>query len=245
MKKLILMLTASAALALGQNPPAPAPAPFAPGEVIRVIEVKQANPRSIWITLKDVFPGINLNDRMLVIRAPGSVADAIEEAIKKLDVPPAPSPETRPLPNIEVTIQLVYGSAQAEASVVPADLESTVRQLRTIFPYKSYRVMETQVLRGRALSKIQAGGNLPGGNSSYQFNASPNVVAGPAPRLVRLDGLELYVKWLNANGPGQFADARINTSLDAREGQKTFVGKANIANSEDALILVISPKVIE
>ena len=107
MKKLILMLTASAALALGQNPPAPAPAPFAPGEVIRVIEVKQANPRSIWITLKDVFPGINLNDRMLVIRAPGSVADAIEEAIKKLDVPPAPSPETRPLPNIEVTIQLV------------------------------------------------------------------------------------------------------------------------------------------
>jgi len=42
------------------------------------------------------------------------------------------------------------------------------------------------------------------------------------------------------------SNAHISTnSLDAKEGQKIVVGKANLANTEDAIILVITPKVIE
>ena len=39
--------------------------------------------------------------------------------------------------------------------------------------------------------------------------------------------------------------ARINTSIDVREGQKVVVGKANIDNADSALILILTAKVVE
>jgi hypothetical protein len=44
---------------------------------------------------------------------------------------------------------------------------------------------------------------------------------------------------------GRLRTREINTSLDAREGQKVVVGKSNMRGSDDAMILVITPRVLE
>lgn len=43
----------------------------------------------------------------------------------------------------------------------------------------------------------------------------------------------------------QYQEVHISTSIDIREGQKVVVGKANIDNADNALILVLTAKVIE
>jgi hypothetical protein len=236
MKKLILIL-AAATFAFGQTP-APAPGPMAGFEIVRVVEVTRGDPNTIMTTLSAVLPGISRSGRMLVVRGSAEAVGMIEDAIKKLDVAPPPTPEQRPAPNVELTVQLLYGSSQeSQTTAVPADLDSTVRQLRSLFPYKSYRVMDTLFMRGRSGSTVMLSGTLSGGDSSYRFRYNGQALPGAAPRTVRLDNLEL--------GVTKTVQSAIQTTLDVREGQKTIIGKANVTGTDDAIILVITPKVIE
>lgn len=233
MKKLVILM-AVAALAFAQEKAGPPP--LAPGEVVRVVNVKNGDATSIYNNLSRIFPGISIVGTNLIVRGQPAVADTMEEAIKKLD---APSPDAQPARNIELTVQLLLGSAQELPEArVPADLENTVRQLRTFAPYKSYRVLDTWVVRGREGDRqgFNFTGVLPGSDQRVQFRAQQaRVSAGPAPRTITLQYLS--ASFGNVSG--------IETSLDAREGQKTVVGKSNLVNSEDAIFLVISPKVIE
>jgi hypothetical protein len=173
----------------------------------------------------------------------------IEDAIKKLDVAPPPGPEARPAPNVELTVQLLQGSAaDGQNGPIPADLESTVRQLRGLFTYKSYKLLDTQIFRARSGNLIETAGNIPGTQlSTFQFSAQPFVTAGTAPRSIRLARLRMSVNQPapDATRPTGPFSTQISGEFDAKEGQKTVVGKANLVNSEDAIILVITPKIIE
>jgi hypothetical protein len=244
MKKLILWL--AAAVAFGQGP---GPSPLAGFEAVRVIEVRNADPQSIVNTLSAVMPGISRNGRMLVVRGSESVVTMIEDAVKKLDVAPPPPPEIQRVVNVEFTFQLLYGSAQEGSSTIPSDLEATVRQLRSLFPYKNYRVLDTQVLRGRDGAGVEFSGTLPGSDSVYNLKYTPRVSPGAAPRSVRAQRLEFGARmkvFANAEKTTyQFIPTGIITDVDAREGQKTVVGKSNVTGTDDAIILVLTVKVIE
>ncbi len=250
MKKSALLFALAAATLFAQ-PPAPgvavAPAPLGANEVLRVVKVTHASAQAINANLSKLFPGITQVGDSLIIRGQAPVVDMIEDAIKKLDVAPAPPPEARANPNVELTVQLVRASAQESAEKVPADLEATVRQLRSIFPYKSYRVMDTQIVLGRSgIRDLNVSGTVPGMASMYTFRVQPNVVPGPAPRMVHLVGLDLTLSEpMVIDGKTQYRQSTIRTEIDAREGQKTVVGKTSLGTSDDAIILVITPKVIE
>lgn len=236
MKKLAILI-AAAALGLAQ------PAPLAPGEVIRVVTVKNGGATNISDNLGRIFPGVSRAGGSLIVRGQPDVVNMIEEAIKKLDVP---APEALPAPNVELTVQMLLASPQDSPDAkVPADLEATVRQLRTLFQYKSYRLLDTQILRGRADSsgRLEVSGMMPGTQNMLQFYAQSTVVAGPAPRNIRLSNANFGFRFYQPNG--QFQPTGISGNFDIREGQKTVLGKSNLINSEDAIILVITPKVIE
>lgn len=251
MKKLILGMGLCAAIVLAQQQQQQPPPSLAPGESIRVIEIKQADPNSVYQTLRSVFPGISVNNRMIVVRGPNEVIGAIEEAVKRMDVPAPPPPEARAVPNVELTVHLLYGSAEGTDSV-PPELETTVRQLRGQFRYKSYRVMDVQVIRGRDGQSVQTNSALPGAGSSFsnvRIQYRPRVTPGPAPHSVRLEQFQFGVRmqvYVDAEKKTtNSVEGGIITEIDAREAQRTVVGKSNVAGTEDAIFLVVSPKVIE
>src|SRR4051812_17162291 len=108
--KLIVFLVASV-VGFAQTSAPPPPATLAPGEIIRLVEVKQAGANSVYQSLREIFPGISLvSENRVLVRGPVAVVDMIEEAIKKLD---APAPDATL--NVELTIQLLQGSAQEGA----------------------------------------------------------------------------------------------------------------------------------
>jgi len=188
------------------------------------------------------------SDRVLGVISVNGTPEAVKAvvaAIKSLDqAPPPPSPQ----PNVELTVYLLFGAAkEAGPDAVPQDLASTVKQLKSIFPYKSYKVMDTWMTHSRDQQTTESSGTLPGSQISYTFRVQPSIAVGSAPRSVRLGNLRLGLRMPFA-GPGGgtfFQDVGLNTDLDAKEGQKTVVGKSNISGSEDALILVVIPKVVD
>jgi hypothetical protein len=157
--------------------------------------------------------------------------------------------------NIELTVYLLSGVAQGEASDdVPQDLAATVKQLRSIFNYKSYKLTESFMLRGRlgvGAGGASAQGVLPGGAGiHYEFRYSSVQTSSETSPLFHINGLRIV---LTSNYYRRGADgksvpdtlASISTDLDIREGQKTVVGKSSINSGGDALILVIVPRVVD
>jgi hypothetical protein len=146
--------------------------------------------------------------------------------------------------NVALTVYLVSGLVQAEPSAkddVPQALAETLQQLRGVFAYKSYRLIDTVTLRGRNFSGSEVAGDLPD-NLQYNFKYVRVRVSPDAPRLVHLDGLRLEITRRRTNRTDSVA--LVSTDLDLKDGQKTVVGKSAV-NGGDAVFLVIVAKVID
>ena len=231
MKKLVLMLIAAVAFA---QTPAPAP---------RVVNVQNGNATGIFDNLSKLFPGtLTRVNQQIVVTGETAQMDVIEGLIQRLDVPRQPV-ELAPNYNVELTIWVLRGSAtQGQGDPVPAELDATMRQLRSVFPYKTYGLIDTQLLRVTDGRPVETSSDIAG--TTFQYKVQPSVKPGKAPRMIHLGRFEVSVRNLVViDGKTQYLPTGIITEIDAQEGQKTVVGKSNFG--QDALVVVVTPKVIE
>ncbi len=153
--------------------------------------------------------------------------------------------------NVELTVYLLSGALQeAGADDVPQDLSSTVKQLHSVFSYKSYKLAESFVLRGRISGPKEATGArtegiLPGSGLHYDFGYNRVWLSAEKPRTVHIDRVQIILTSQSHLGRPADPVASLSTDIDLGEGQKTVVGKSSVNNAGDALILVIVPRVIE
>jgi hypothetical protein len=188
----------------------------------------------------------------LILSGPKDTITGFEEIVKQLDVAPVAKK------NIETTVYMVVASMQAPSgAIVPAELEPVVKQLKAVFGYKGYRLLDSFVLRSRDTEKAITNGfltpldtALPAGTKiNYQFQYNRVSLDGSeTSRSIRYDGLKLSIKVPVSGVAGQFSyvDAGISTDLDVPEGKKVVVGKTSaVEGADSALILVISAKVVD
>jgi hypothetical protein len=183
--------------------------------------------------------------RALSVRAPKEVLAAIEESLQRLDVP---QPAAK---NIDLNAYLLTASQQGATGNIPPELDPVVKQLKTIFNYHNFRLLGTLALRGRDGSGGSTNGVLPAVSADsismhptiYAFNMnSATIISDSKERSVRINELDLRLNFALKDGNW---NAQIHTSIDIHEGQKVVVGKANIDSADNALILVLTAKVIE
>ena len=239
---------ALAALAFAQEK-----APDAPKEIPKIIPVHYVDVRRLQNLVN--IPGVNVKAddtmRVLVVTGSPDAVATIEELVKKLDVPPT-SEITGP--NFELTGYLVSGGAQSRSDELPADLAGVAKQLHSLFPYKSYRLMDTLVMRGTpprpgSRSDSSTSGMLPGTNSLYNFGYAFASVSGGSPQSVRFGDMHLNITTPTSerDKDGNFVHRTVGlrSDVDIPEGRKVVVGKSNFTGSDDALILVLSVKIVE
>jgi hypothetical protein len=176
----------------------------------------------------------------IVVNWPADAVTEVEVMVKKLDVAPA---------NIELTVYLISGNSRDAADDLPKDLASTAKQLHGLFAYKSYRILQSFVLRDRENGHgTSTSGSLSAG-ASYNFQYRAVTVSNGTPRVVHIDGVQFSVQTptgkVDDKGRAVNDFSTINTDLDASEGQKVVVGKSNVHGSDDALILVVTAQVVQ
>jgi|SRR5580658_9110735 hypothetical protein len=223
-----------------------------------IIEVKYADPNRLVDLLRQTF---NANMRadsslhVIGVSGPPDLVAAVTAAIQKLDVPLSAEPD------VELAVYLISGVAQGAATDdVPQELASTVKQLHGMFAYKSYKLSDTLVLRGRTGRpyngrETETEGVLPGtANLSYHLSYNSLEVSPGNPRTVHINALGFSLlgptvtttdKTKNTSTSQTQTPARIYTDLDVKEGQRTVVGKSSVNSAGDALILVIVPKIVD
>jgi hypothetical protein len=181
---------------------------------------------------------ISLTAYLFTLTVLTGVAPAQDKQMVKDPPPPLASA------NLELTVYLVSGLGQSQPATrndIPPDLVTTLQQLRSVFAYKSYRLIEALTLRGRNNCAAEVSGALPD-SSFYDFKYARALITLTPRRMVRLDSLRLELT--RHHFDNIVPVALVSTDLDLQDGQKTVVGRSAVTSS-DALFLVIVPKIIE
>jgi hypothetical protein len=230
---------------------------WAEERVQKVIAVKNGNLSGIAHTIRDLLPGSSVlfstDGEHLILSGPKDTIAGFEEMIKQLDMAPVAKK------NAETTVYMIIASSQANNSPVPGELEPVITQLKGVFQYKGFRVLESFMLRSRSGDSASTTGFLPplAGTSppanskitySFRFQRA-NVDSEGSSYVVRYNDLLLQVKIPTATGSKgetNYADAMIQTNVDVPTGKKLVVGKTSaVEGSDSALFLVISAKVVD
>jgi len=244
--KNVLLGLAMAGLIAAQTPAPKEPGIPAPvHDQKRIFQVKYADVRSLRRVL-DVFGyrvDADTDLHVVAVSAPADVMTAIEDAIKRLDVPSA-APH-----DINLTVYLLLASERPGSDEgLPDGLPAVANQLKGVFAFKSFRMLDTLLLRTQQGNTATGNGIISSGpdaqKTNYHFSAKPSSVTDdPNGAMIRLDNLSLNLKVPMANGHD--LEASINTEITVREGQKVVVGKSNLGTPDQALILVVTAKTAE
>ncbi len=130
----------------------------------RIYTVRYANVSQLR-QLLGVYSGrITLDEHsgVIAVRDTPETLDAIGEVIKRLDVPPAV------LQNVEIDVYMLAASQGSSSGSLPKELDPVVKQLKGIFNYQDYRLLETAVTRARDGGHAVLNGFIP-----TQFDGLP------------------------------------------------------------------------
>jgi hypothetical protein len=198
--------------------------------------LKYADPRHVADVLSVFGYGIRADRdlHVVAVSAPAEAMSAIEDAVKRLDVPTA-APK-----DIDVVVSLMVASEQPSAGgSPPPEMQPVAAELKKIFSYKSFRLLDSILLRTQPGNKATADGVIGDSKTQYRFDVQPSAVTeGPDGRLIRLDNLNLSLRLAGDH------EAGIRTEITVREGQRAVVGKSNMGLGR-SLILVVTAKVTE
>ena len=264
MKKLIITLLALAFTAAAQD---------APKWQQKVFDVKHAQVPALADLVRSVCQGKDTrvieNPKLGAISVgtttPSDMA-AAEEIIKRYDVPRGVDiPKGNR--NIELVAYMLMAAPKGTAGdALPAELDPVTKQLKAVFGYNDFRLLDSALLRAREGTQAGATGyagsvnpTQPGRNSLYflRFNKA-SIVPSERGNTIKLNGFRFSIRVPdvpypsalqpaspNAAARPQFAELGFDTELDIREGQKVVVGKAKMNNADSAFILVLTAKALD
>jgi hypothetical protein len=208
----------------------------------RVFEIEHAG-RDEVNRILDMFEARwTFDERLktLLVRSPGNIMPAIAQVVERFDVA---APRT---PSVELTMHVLLASGEEREDLLPSPLSDVVDQLRGVFPYRSFRLLETAVARGVDREQLSIQGVLPlqiegVRHPAYMMRGTLYVTPGTDDaRVVRFEN---FIFQSSVRIGGEQHDIQIMTTIEIAEGQQAVVGKASVA--DNALILVMSTRLID
>jgi hypothetical protein len=273
MKRILIALVCLAGFALAQTtePPPEGEKRPRPGQWLqKVIDVKYADTGPLAKVLAnmegDSHDRVNAQPELHAISIgtfDPSFLKLAEEIVKRYDVPQAKSSASHQY-GVEIVAHiLLAGPKGTSGDALPADLEPVAKQLRSVFGYADIRLLDSALILGRETKGSEVSGTLSGlieglkleglkTPSIYRLRVKNiRVEQGGKGNAVLLEDFRFSAKipYETGAGPGgfqyQFMDLGFDTDLNVLEGQKVVVGKSHIGETKEALILVLSARVVE
>ncbi len=193
----------------------------------KYIEVREATE---VLELLDVEFALKEDQNLIVLRGEDY---AVKTALKVIDA------LDEAWPNIDLRVFVLAASKEGEADV-PSELESAVDQLKGVFGYSGFQLLDSITLRvlegrqARADGGIRLGDDLE--RTGYRFSFEKILVVPEDDSLnIRLRGLKFEV-----DGPvAGSLRASLMTDVQIREGQKAVIGSSTPQGVGETLILIV------
>lgn len=208
-----------------------------------------------------VFYQISNPLHLVVLKGAPPDVDAVEHTIQQLDSSFSDSSK-----NVELMVFVLAGSMDPlpGSSLEAAGLDSVIRQLRAVFPYRHYELMNTMLLRASQGSEADASGmmrrlsNIQDANapSPYNIHIKSASVSGQQPATVHLADFtfeaHLPVVSKSAAGNQSYATGSVSqvrvsikTDLDVKPGERVVVANSNVEDAGISLFLVLTAQLVD
>jgi len=218
----------------------------------KVFDLKHRRPQDIIRALSPLGSGfkgatMTYNDETQTISVrdfPENIG-AVEEALKRLDVPGDRYKD----PDIEIEMHVLMATnTEGASSQIPASLKDVIKQLQSTLNYKSYHLLTSVVQRAKVRGQLQGSGVVdihppisPEGRSytdsySFRVNRFSLSTEEKGATIIQMDNFSFSLREPAGN-------AEISTSLGVHGAEKVVVGTASL--KDKAMILVLSAKVIK
>lgn len=221
---------------------------WAQEQPVKVFTVKPPNVERIQRTLRMVVGDQNVTvdsaSATLVVKASPAMMPAVDQVVKELDV------ATPSAKNVELTFYILHATNEpaADSGPLPAGLQPVITQLKSVFAYRGFRLLDTAFIRTRGgdWANVSGQAEMPSGPSSYVLKLRPLVSAESRPATIRLDALHFQesITWTKGTTSGSGVIG-FDSNVDLQEGQQAVIGKTSIEGNRSALILVASGKIVE
>lgn len=218
--------------------------------VTKLVRLQHADPHKVRNLLAGAGASVSWDDALHVLVLSGTPSDvaSLEQTAKELDAASAQARSS----DVEMTVYVLGASSDAtDGGSVPKSLQSTVEQLKPMFPYSSYQLLETVLTRGGTGQQSRVRGTLQPFKSQtgmfpliYGLDSNiGGITFSSSPPIVHINSF-----YFNCSFPVKYSDKsatvpmEINTSLDIPTGKKVVVGKAG-AGGDHAIFLVVEAAV--
>ena len=218
---------------------------------VKVIQLKYADPGRIRQLLSSFGGTIQADEQMKVLAVTGTPAqvEAVEEAIKKLDVPPPPAR------NVELTAYYLMATPQpSQGTDLPPDLNDVATQLKKVLTFRGFHLLNTTLVRIRDGEGAQihgAAGHPPGGADFGLSIRRMDIGGGEEKPTIHLRELSFSISesptTIEPKGTAtkNLSHAELRTDIDIPVGQKVVVGKTSFELSDNAIVLVLTARVTD
>jgi hypothetical protein len=201
--------------------------------------------------------------RTIVAYGRPDVVAQVRHVVEEMD---RPGSEATLGHNMEMTLTFLRCSTKAPATpeVLPADLESLARQLRSVTQYKDvalWEVIPLHLQEGKETTEtlgLPRVAQTPGPPSPMPPTVSlwiqpDSVYRKDQTRYVRFRTMRVNIKipfyvispGTASGGQWNYTDVSLNTAGDFAEGQKTVLGKLSGLDDESAIFIVVTLKVLD
>ena len=206
-----------------------------PGDVQKVFTLKHVRVDDMARVLS-VFPaeisGMERgNLHVLSVSAAPAVVAAIEETIKRLDVP------LPPVKSVELTAYVLECSPPGDGGNVPTDLQDVVGQLKRTFNYSGCGLGRTLFSSRRRWQPHPDRGT---GRCRRHLALNAMVVVDSSDSTIRLNGLNFQ----NMGPPQQPPESTLRGDVAIRDGQKVVLGRLGSTESGKHQIVVLAAKLV-
>jgi hypothetical protein len=197
--------------------------------------------------------------KAVVLRGSPEGVTQAEKLIQQLDAAPLEASAR----NVEITAYIVGATSKSapQAAAVPQNLESVIRQLKAVFPYSTYTLLDSMLIRSREGSSTSTNGMLkdfPAKPAAGDFALYPSTYAidyallprdsSDASGAIRFSKFQFIANETTLMGTAQSHQAQnihlgFTSNLDISEGQKVVVGKTDIDGGDAALFVVLTARI--
>ncbi|MBV9760157.1 MAG: hypothetical protein JO340_06305 [Acidobacteriaceae bacterium] len=220
------------------------PAPTA--NVTKLIHLRYARAEAVKdiVTLGGVHGAANNGLKVLLLYGTPAQVSSAEEAIKEIDVP-SPDDSAR---DVEIKVYVIGASSKSSEVASSPEIEPVLRQLKAVFPYTSYQLLDSTMIRAREGHNASARGllkNFPNAQAGFLNTyligcALEPRSSGGNDRTIRFNKFSF-----NTGVPDSDVRVSVETDLDVQSDEKVVVGNTNIDGGNSALFIVVSAKFVQ
>jgi hypothetical protein len=235
-----------------------------PADGTKIVRIRYGIPQKI-AELVAGSPGVMVRAdnllKVIVLRGNSGNIASVEQTIHELDTPGV-GPISQKSKDVELVVSVIGGSDSTEllpGGQISEAMAPVVKQLRAVFPYKNYQLLSSMLLRSSEGAKAGNNGVMKSLSKSGDYSRASGYSVGydeanlspeEAKPIIHIRHFLFRTTVVTQVGPANATqllsnDITIQTDIDLREGQKVVAGKANVDNSDLALFVVLTARVVE